>query len=240
MLFSFLFCCIIVQRALSKVTPMKYHEKVPKVDQGRIDQALRDIKRHGDRFQYQTAKFIEETEIVIFLDLAERVGGSGSVQLDNASAARRAVWNGDLGVFEAARYVRLNIARETIDTGGQRGIEGTFVHEGKHARDFALMLSTYSREDNDKVFNPSAFQRELSAHITSALYLMRRGGEYTDEGISLGLLHSLNGKVRLNSKGIRARLRNNYGLTPEDQGGYLNECSDPKIGSPRKKFLGIF
>ena len=219
---------------------MIFHRSVPKIDRERIERALRDIKTYGDRFQYETARFIEDTELAIYLDVANKVGGSGSVQLNNARAARRAVNELRLEVFEAARYVRLNIARETIDTGGQRGIEGTFVHEGKHARDFSLMLSTFSKGNKRKIFNPSAFQREYSAHLTSALYLRRRGGEYTDEGISLGLLYDDNGNVRVNKKGIRSRLKNNYGLTKETPGAYLNECSDPKIGSGRKKFLGLF
>ncbi len=219
---------------------MKFHKNVPEIDRKRIERALEDIKTYGDRFQRETAKFIEETDVEIFLDIAENVGGSGSVQLNNQKAARKAVNSGELSIYEAAKYVRLNIARETIDTGGQRGIEGTFVHEGKHARDFALMLSSFSIGSAKEIFNPTAYQRELSAHITSALYLKRRGGEYTEEGVSLGLLFERDGKVRVNSKGIRARLRKNYGLTEETPGGYLNECANPKIGSPRRKFLGLF
>ncbi len=219
---------------------MIFHNSVPPLDRERIREALQDIKLYGDRFQNETARFIEDTEILIFLDIAKKVGGSGSVQLTNAARARNAVNAGNLEVFEAAKYIRLNIARETIDTGGQRGIEGTFVHEGKHARDFALMLSSFSKGDKRKIFNPSAFQREYSAHLTSAFYLMRRGGEYSDEGLSLGLLYQDEGKLRVNKKGILSRLKKNYGLTRDTPGGFLNECSKPKICFPRKKFLGIF
>ncbi len=219
---------------------MRFHENVSSADRERLNRAVSSIKRFGDRFHIETANFLENTEIVIFVDLAKNVSGSGSVRLDDEEAAREAVEIGNLGVRDAARFVRLNIARETIDIGGQRGIEGTLVHEGKHARDFALILSSYSNPTDQKIFNPTAFQREYSAHLTAAFYLMRRGGEFTEEGLSLGLLLNKAGKISVNKKGIQHRLRNNYGLTEETPGGRLNESANPKIGEPRKKFLGLF
>ena len=217
---------------------MNFSDHVPTADQNRIVRALRDIKRFGDRFQTETAEFLTNTKIVIHLDMASEVGGSGSVQLYSARAAKRAVRKSELTVKEAAGFVRLNIARETIDGGGQRGIEGTFVHEGKHARDFALMLSTFSLGVKEKVFDPTAFQREYSAHLTAAFYLMRRRGEYTDEGVSLGILSREDGMVY--KKGIRARLRDNYGLTEKNPGPRLSECSRPNIKLPREKWFGLF
>ncbi|MFV0388140.1 MAG: hypothetical protein ACK5NT_05235 [Pyrinomonadaceae bacterium] len=219
---------------------MIFHENVPEIDKERIISALSDIKKYGTGFHQQTAEFIEKTELVIYLGPATEVRGSGSVQLDNQRAARRSVEEGNLSVETAARYVRLNIARETIDTGGQQGIEGTLVHEGKHARDFALMLSTYSKQPDSVIFNPTAYQRELSAHLSAAQYLRIRGGSYAKEGESLGLLLFDGSDFHVNPKGIRARLRNNYRLTPETPGSNLNACSNPKIGEKRKKFLGIF
>jgi hypothetical protein len=219
---------------------MIFHENVPDIDRQRIKQALDDIKKYGDNLHRTIANFIEDTGILIYLDLASKVGGSGSVQLADQKAAIDAVQSGDLEFEEAAQYVRLNIARETIDTGGQRGIEGTFVHEGKHAMDFAMMLFTFSKGIEAKVFNPTAFQKEYSAHLTAALYLMRRGGEYCREGISLGLLYENDGKITVSRKGIRSRLKNNYGLSEQTPGKRLDTASYPKISMPRKKWLGIF
>ena len=132
---------------------MIYHDEAPRVDRRRIEQALDDIKTFGDSFQVSVACFIEESELVLFVGPVSIVRGSGSVQLDNQGAARDAVAQRFLTRDEAAGYVRLNIARETIDTGGQRGIEGTLVHEGKHALDFAMMLSTFSSGQQSKVFH---------------------------------------------------------------------------------------
>jgi hypothetical protein len=219
---------------------MKFDESVPVEDRRRIERALQDIKTYGNCRQRATANFIEETEIAIHLGPAKDVGGSGSVFIDRIIGVNRAISRDPIPVFEAAKFIRLNIARETIDTGGQQGIEGTFVHEGKHALDFALMISSFSHGNEKKYFDPTGFQREYSAHLTSAFYLARRGGEYAEEGIGLGILFQNNGTVSVNRKGIRARLRNNYGLTPETPGKRLSELSFPAI-SPRGSLLwGLF
>lgn len=219
---------------------MIYHENVPDEDRRRIERAVADIERHGDSLHRAIARFISGTGLVIFVGPVAQVRGSGSVQLDDQKAAVEAVQRGGLEFREAARFVRLNIARETIDTGGRRGIEGTLVHEGKHAMDFALMLSSFSHGIERKIFNPTAYQKEYSAHLTSALYLMRRGGEYAEEGVALGLLHDQDGTFKVNRKGILARLRRNYGLTREKPGARLNTAAAPVISVPRKKWFGLF
>lgn len=221
---------------------MIFDAAVPDTDRERIGKALEDIEEHGDSFHKRVARFVLSSELNVRVGPASEVGGSGSVCLDDQRGARRAVRTGELSMFDAAAYVRLNIARETIDTGGQRGIEGTFVHEGKHAIDFAQMLSTFSRggDDGAVIFNPTAYQRELSAHITSAFYMRLRGGEYAEEAISLGLLKVREGELVVNSEGIRNRLANNYRLTPENPGRTLDTASFPRIRPPGKGWFGLF
>lgn len=215
-------------------------QSVPDIDQRRILQALEDIKNFGDSLQRSTAEFIEQSEISIYIAPVRKVRGSGSVYIDRIVQAQWAIYRGELTVFEAAKFIRLNIARETIDTGGQRGIEGTLVHEGKHARDFARLIAGFSTGDERKYFDPTAFQREYSAHLTSAFYLMRRGAEYAHEGIDLGLLYQNNGKISINRKGIRARLKNNYGLTPATPGKRLSKLSFPNIMPRDWRFWKLF
>ncbi len=209
---------------------MIFDEKVSKQDRERILRAIRDIEKFGTLFHQTTAKFFVETDVTVFVGLAKKVGGSGSVQLLDHRNAHSMVENHKLSVKEAAKLVRLNIARETIDTGGQQGIEGTLVHEGKHARDFALMLSTFSRRPEVSVFNPTAYQRELSAHLTSAFYLRLRGGNYVKEGESLGLLKSTENGVCVDINGINRRLKSSYSLSAESPGRRLNSAANPKIG----------
>ncbi len=218
---------------------MIFHDDVQNDDRRRIELAVNDIESHGDSLHRRIARFLAQTDLIIFVGPVSIVRGSGSVQLNDQKAARTAVLKGNLELAEAAAFVRLNIARETIDTGGQRGIEGTLVHEGKHALDFAKMLSTFSMGDETPNFNPTAFQKEYSAHLTSAFYLMRRGAEFIKEGLSLGLLREKKGKITVSREGIRSRLENSYRLTPKSPGATLDTASNPRIGAPEKKWFGI-
>lgn len=208
---------------------MQFYSRVQESDRRKIIKALQSIKKHGNALQSITARFIEESKIMIFVGAAEKVRGSGSVRLEKILGANWAILRRVLSVREAAEFLRLSIARETIDTGGQRGIEGTLVHEGKHALDFARMISSISSGNRRKIFNPTVYQLEYSAHLTSAFYLRRRGGEFAREGVQLGLLYENANKFMVNRKGIRARLRNNYGLTAESPGKRISELSFPPI-----------
>lgn len=219
---------------------MRYFSDVSEEDQRKIGQAIEDIVRFGDRFQADIARFIKNTELKLFVGPVSVVRGSGSVQLEDHKRARRRVGKGVLGLREAARHVRLNIARETIDTGGQRGIEGTLVHEGKHALDFAKMLATASLGIEEGFFNPTAFQKEYSAHLTAAFYLRRRGGEYTEEGLRLGLLKQSGSAISVDPEGIRNRLKRNYGLSPEHPGARLETAADPPIRPVKSRIFGLF
>ncbi|MFH4259075.1 hypothetical protein WAJ21_21910, partial [Acinetobacter baumannii] len=78
-----------------------------------------------------------------------------------------------------------------IDTGGQRGCEGTFVHEGRHAYDFATVIESYSNAAVNplSVFDPTLFELEWEAHRTSGEYMLNIGrSDYLDEGIGLMIL----------------------------------------------------
>ena len=215
---------------------MNFDTSVANDDRRKIIKALQDIKLHGTALQNTTARFIEDSPITIKIGKTEIVRGSGSVLIDKILGANWAIMRGELSIKDSAKFIRLNIARETIDDGGQRGIEGTLVHEGKHALDFARMISTFSSGNERRFFNPTIFQTEYSAHLTSAFYLLRRGGEFALEGIDLGILYESDGRAIVNRKGIRARLRNNYRLTPETPGKRLSELSFPPI-LPRLEWL---
>ncbi|CAN5214664.1 hypothetical protein BH10ACI1_BH10ACI1_11000 [soil metagenome] len=219
---------------------MKFDAGVSTADRRKIIEALQDIKHYGTNRQGATARFIEESLITIYVGLAKNVRGSGSVGFTNLWRAQWAILRGEFSPVEAAKFVRLSIARETIDTGKQRGIEGTLVHEGKHALDFARMLASFSGNgDNSRVFNPTLFQVEYSAHLTAAFYLKRRGGEFAREGVELGILSEDIGKFCVSRDGIRERLRNNYGLTPKIPGRHLNMMAFPPVMPRNVKFWGF-
>jgi hypothetical protein len=212
---------------------MKFHQNITPEDHARVLKAIKDIKKHGDEQHRETAEFLERCDALLFIGPATEVGGSGSVCIPDRGVTQRAIDEGNLTLEKAAGCIRMNLARETIDTGGQRGIEGTFVHEGKHLRDFALMIRTFS--DGGDPFDPTVFHLEHSAHITSGFYLMRRGGEFTEEGLSLGLLEKNDGDISVSQRGILDRLKNNYGLSKETPGSRISQFCSPKLEARRKK-----
>jgi hypothetical protein len=211
---------------------VKFHQDITPEDHARVLKAIKDIKKHGDGQHRKTAEFLERCDALLFIGPAAEVGGSGSVCIPDRGVTQRAIDRGNLTLERAASCIRMNLARETIDTGGQRGIEGTFVHEDKHLRDFALMIRTFS--DGRDLFDPTVFHLEHSAHITSGFYLMRRGGEFAEEGLSLGLLEKNGGDISVSQRGILDRLKNNYGLSKEAPGSRISQFCSPVLDARGK------
>ena len=116
------------------------------------------------------------------------------------------------------------LAGETIDTGGQRGCEGTFVHEGRHAYDFAQMISSYSDADVNplSIFDPTLYELELEAHKISGDYMICVGrDEYIEEGLGLMILgrKDVIEPCFVDDTGIHKRLCDSYGLSPDGNQG---------------------
>ena len=96
-----------------------------------------------------------------------------------------------MSLLDALGEIYINIAEETIDTGGQRGCEGTFVHEGRHAYDFATMIQSYSEAEMNPlaIFDLYAIRTELAAHKAAGDYMLCVNiEEYLDEGLQLMIL----------------------------------------------------
>ena len=87
-----------------------------------------------------------------------------------------------ISLREALGEIYIAIAEETIDTGGQRGCEGTFVHEGRHAYDFSQTLESLSNADINPIgiFDPTLYELEWEAHKPPATIwpLHRQAGIY--------------------------------------------------------------
>jgi hypothetical protein len=120
--------------------------------------------------------------------------------------------------------VYIAIAEETIDTGGQRGCEGTFVHEGRHAYDFARVIESYSDADVNplSIFDPTLYELELEAHKISGDYMLCVDRpEYIDEGLGLMILGRKDAiePCYVDDTGIHKRLCDSYGLTPDGNQG---------------------
>jgi hypothetical protein len=143
-----------------------------------------------------------------------KVKASGITGLIDLDRTNRRIAGERLGVLDALNEVFVTIAEETIDTGGQRGCEGTLVHEGRHAYDYAKTISSFSNLDVNPLgfFDPNGFELEYEAHRAAAEYMLLVGrDEYLQEGLELMVLCSENGECSVFPDGIKKRLKNSYG-----------------------------
>ncbi len=110
----------------------------------------------------------------------------------------------------------ITIAEETIDTGFQRGCEGTFAHENQHALDFAQTIESFSNADINplSIFNPTLYEMEWEAHLAAGEYMLQISkDEYLDEGLALMVLgRGEGGNCFVDHDGIKRRLKESYGL----------------------------
>lgn len=181
-----------------------------------IDDAFATILEKGDDQHKRVMRAIIDSEMLVEVGPVAQRNASGQTFLPNPVRANARLLTSRLSPEDALREICIFIAEETIDTGGQRGCEGTFVHEGQHAFDFADALSSYSNRDVNPlaVSDPSLYELEWAAHQTAGRYmLLINKQEYLDEGIDLMILgRKDDGTYFVNDDGIRKRLNDSYGL----------------------------
>src|SRR6476620_3202568 len=196
---------------------MKFDKGIAKKYRVSIEQAFETIVAKGNDDHRDVAGHILDSKMLVKVLPVSKVNASGLTGLINARETNDKIEDERLSVREAFDEIFITIAEETIDTGGQRGCEGTFVHEGRHAYDFAQTIESFSNSDVNplSVFDPSLYELEWAAHKTSGEYLMCVSlDEYIEEGIQLMILgNSVDRGCFLNEEGIQTRLRDSYGLT---------------------------
>jgi hypothetical protein len=91
-----------------------------------------------------------------------KINASGVTGLIDAGDTNDRIEDERLSLREAFDEIYIAIAEETIDTGGQRGCEGTFIHEGRHAFDFARTIESFSDADVNplSLFDPTLYDLE--------------------------------------------------------------------------------
>lgn len=197
-----------------------------------IEQAFATIIENGNDEHRSVVNLILDSKMLIRVEPVRRIHASGVTGLIDAGDTNDRINDERLSIAEAFDEIFITIAEETIDTGGQRGCEGTFVHEGRHAFDFAQTIASFSDSDVNplSIFDPSLYELEWEAHRTSGEYMLRVDrDEYIEEGIQLMILgQNTDGGCFLNEEGIRSRLRDSYGLT-----------SDVNLGPRASELLGL-
>ncbi|MBX3287908.1 MAG: hypothetical protein KF855_01060 [Acidobacteria bacterium] len=203
---------------------MKFDSGINKKYRRSVEDALDTIIANGTAEQRRIATLIRDSEMEIRVRPVSVVKASGVTGLIAPSVTNERIAEERLSLKEALGEVYIAIAEETIDTGGQRGCEGTLVHEGRHAYDFARMIESYSKAGTNplSIFDPTLYELELEAHRTSGEYMLCiNKDEYLDEGLHLMILgrDENAAQCHVSEDGIHKRLCDSYGLTPDGNHG---------------------
>lgn len=204
---------------------MKFETGIDEKYRSSVEEAFATIIAKGNEHHRYVMNEIAESDLLIRVQPVSEINASGITGVISAIQTNYKLATERLSLREALGEIYIAIAEETIDTGGQRGCEGTFVHEGQHAYDFAQTLESLSNKDMNLLgqFNPTLYEMELAAHKTSAEYMMCiNTQEYTDEGKDLMILCSIDGGgCEVSNEGIHRRLLESYGLSPDGDQGSL-------------------
>ena len=206
---------------------MKFDKGIAKKYRQSIKDAFNTILEKGNADHRRVMQAIIDSKMAIYVLPVSKVEASGVTGMINPARTNERIAAKRLSLREALGEVFITIAQETIDIGLQRGCEGTFVHEGRHAYDFAQVIESFSNLDINplSIYNPTLYEMEFAAHQTSAEYLLRMAtDEYLQEGVDLMILSRHEGAHAVSDDGIKRRLRENYGLTEnENQGATVSE-----------------
>lgn len=204
---------------------MKFDKGVAKKYRKSVEDSFATIHENGNDAHREVLDEILASKMLVRVRPVSEINASGNTGLISSVRTNLRMATERLSLREALGEIVITIAKETIDTGGQRGCEGTFVHEGRHAYDFARTLESLSNADVNplSVFNPTLYELEWEAHKTAGDYLIAIGKqEYLDEGLQLMILGlGDNGSCFVNDDGIRRRLNESYGLTIDGNQGAL-------------------
>ena len=204
---------------------MKFDRGINKKYRKSVEDAFATIVEKGNDVHREVTNEIVESRLLIRVGPVKKINASGITGLINSVATNFRMATERMSLRDALGEIYIAIAEETIDIGGQQGCEGTFVHEGRHAYDFAQTIESISNADVNplSMFNPTLYELELAAHKTAGDYMLCIDKpEYVDEGLQLMILgHKADGGCCVNDDGIRQRLRDSYGLALDGNQGSL-------------------
>ena len=163
---------------------MKFEKGIAKKYRKSIEDALAAIVEQGNDDHREVTKLILDSRMLVQVKPVSEVNASGVTGVISPWRTRGKL-DEPMELIEAMGEVYICIAAETIDTGGQRGCEGTFVHEGRHAFRFCAGDSQLSEADINplSIYDPPLYELEWLAHKTSGEYMLCvNRDEYINEG----------------------------------------------------------
>ena len=210
-----------------------------------VNDAVETILEKGNETHCRTIKALTRGDTEIRVVPIQKINVSGITGLIDRRRTNRAISDDPVSFYEALGHVHITFSDWTFDTAGPRGVEGTLVHEGLHACDFAEIISTFSRAETDPldISDFSLYELERRAAVTSAEYLSLIGKEdYIHEGMQLGLVGlDPDGIPFVDIEGIESRMQNGYRVNPSDQGIMISRLLGirPKGSGGLLAFLGF-
>lgn len=219
---------------------MIFDDKVETKYRDAIEEAVETILDKGNKQQQNTAKLAKETDVLIRFVPLDEIKCSGVTGLTSSIKTNRRIQREFLTLEEAMGEVYIAFSDWCWDVAGQRGCQGTLVHEGLHAHDFAHIISSFSNavEEPESVYDLTLYELERRAAITSAQYLVTIGKpDYIDDGLQLNLVKlDADGTPMVDMDGIETRMQNGYNLNKAEQGGKI---SDMLAIKPRKSGFNL-
>lgn len=215
---------------------MKFDKGIAKKYRQSIEDAFQTILDRGNERHRRTMQLILDSEMLVCVHPVSKVNASGITGAIDPSRLNERIEDERLSLREAFGELFITIAEETIDTGFQRGCEGTFAHENQHALDFAQVIESFSNADLNplSIFNPNLYEMEWEAHLAAGEYMLQIAkDEYLNEGLTLMILgRGADGKCFVDHDGIRRRLKESYHIEPD---GYVGSFASEMIGIKLKE-----
>lgn len=209
-----------------------------------VEEAISVVIEKGNPGHVETAECIRDSKVKISFVPLKKIRCSGVTGIINAGGTNKRIKNETIGLMEALDEVYIKFADWTFDVAGQRGCQGTIVHEGLHACDFARLISSLSNTDVDPIgiLDPTLYELEHRAAVASAEYLQLIGApDFIDDGIKLGLLaFDADGKPFVDLPGIDQRMRDGYGVTQDSQGILMTEMLGLKSKTEPSRLARLF
>jgi hypothetical protein len=195
---------------------MKFDKGIDKKYRKSIEDAFETIMEKGNQRHRRTLKLILDSNMIVCVHPVSKVNASGITGVVSPSRLNDRIESERMSLQDAFDELFITIAEETIDTGFQRGCEGTFAHENQHAFDFAQTIESFSNADINplSIFNPTLYEMEWEAHLAAGEYMLQISrDEYLDEGLALMVLgRGDDGNCFVDHDGIKRRLKESYGL----------------------------